>query len=367
MTRTIWGGIVILAAVVLLPMQAGAQPILSYRCTVDNVTTNAGAEARVEWARRCGTRANMGDAITWYNTGLTAASGGTLKEYLEVDTRRNPTGEMAYSGPVNGFKINTTAMFAIYLSGPTRQVMDEGGYWMWSRDAWRKKGRALYPTFGTTADINDPENQQLFPNPTDPDDCALYTDPAGMTPADSAFYVNGYCEAACYTPEQKLLFSEGEVSILEALNTLREDLITLAPDATLDAPKLKQNRTFSYTRETRDAEHKIYVITTESGGELRVTHEHPVLNGEGRMVQAQTLKPGHELMKVDGTTDRIVGIEKTTHFGKVYNITPVTTDLVSNVVVAQGFLVGSSRFQNDEVGYINRVILYRSMPAELIP
>jgi hypothetical protein len=321
----------------------------------------------VEWARKCGTRAHMGDPSTWYNTGLTAASGGTLKEYLEVDTQRNPSGKMSYTGPVHGYKINTTAMFAIYLSGTTKQAVDDGGYWMWSRDAWRKKGRALYPTFGTTPDINDPDNQQLFPNPADPDDCRLYTDPAGTTPTDQGFHVNGYCEAACYTPEQKLLFSEGEVSILEALNARREDLITLAPDATRDALKLRQNRTFSYTLETRDAEHRIYVITTESGGELRVTHEHPVINGEGRMVQAQTLKVGHALMKVDGTTDRIVDIQTTTHFGKVYNITPVTTDLVSNVLVAQGFLVGSARFQNDEVGYINRVILYRSMPDELIP
>jgi hypothetical protein len=113
--------------------------------------------------------------------------------------------------------------------------------------------------------------------------------------------------------------------------------------------------------------HNIYVLRTQSGGELRVTHEHPVLNGEGRIVQAQTLKVGQELLKADGTPDRIIDIQKTQHFGRVYNISPVSTDPVSNVVVSQGFLVGSSRFQNDEVGYMNRMLLYRGVPGHALP
>lgn len=366
MTRTIWGGIVILAAAVLLPMQAEAQPVLTVRCTIDNLDTNAKAEARVEWARKCGTIQNVGDPNAWYDTGLSAASGGTLREYLESDPVRNPEGEGAFTGPDYGFKVNNSTMFAVYLSGPTYQQQDSRGYYYWLRDAWRKKGRALYPTFSTSSDITSQDNIQLFPHPSLAD-CRLYFDKNGTQPATTPFHVNGYCESACYTPEQQVLFSDGYVSILDALNARREDLITLTPDSTLDNLKLQQNRTYSYTRETRDAEHKIFVITTQSGGQLRVTHEHPVIDGEGRMVQAQTLKVGDSLVKADGSLDPIVSIEKTTHFGKVYNLAPVTTDLVSNVLVAQGFLVGSVRFQNDEVDYINRVILYRGIPAEAIP
>jgi hypothetical protein len=366
MSRTIWGGIVILAALVMLPMHAEAQPIISIRCTVDNLDTNAKAEARADWARRCGQRQNVGVNTAWYDTGLASASGGTLKDYLEADLVRNPKGEMAYSGPDYLYKLNNTFVWAVYLSGPTYQDNKEEGWYRWWRDSWRKKGRALYPTFGTTSNINDPDNDQLFPHPTLAT-CGLYTDQNGQNPATVPFYVNGYCESACYTPEQKLLFSDGEVSILDALDARREDLMTLTSDSTLEDVKLQQNRTYSYTKESRDAQHNIYVITTRSGGELRVTHEHPVINGEGRMVQAQTLKVGDALVRVDGSMDPIVDIQKTTHFGKVYNISPVTTDLVSNVLVAQGFLVGSVRFQNDEVEQINRVILYRGMPVELIP
>ncbi|AKJ06035.1 intein [Archangium gephyra] len=367
--RSIWGGIIIILAVaILLPTQAGAQPILTTRCTLDNRATNAEAEARVEWARKCGLLRNVGSPALTRNTGLAAANGGTLLEYDEADLAKNPTGDGVYTGPDYSFHVNETYVFAIYLSGPTYQNNDAFGFKKWTRDSWRKKGRTLYPTFGTTPNLTDFGNKQLFPHPTNTSDCNLYTDQAGTAQSVSTtFHVNGYCEAACYTPEQELLFSDGNVRILDAVNARREDLITLAPGATLDNLELQQNRTYSYTVEARDALHDIFVITTRSGGQLRVTNEHPVINGEGRMVQAQTLKVGHELVKADGTPDEIVSIEKTTHFGKVYNIRPVSTDLVSNVLVAQGFLVGSVRFQNDEVGYINRVILYRGTPAELIP
>jgi hypothetical protein len=273
---------------------------------------------------------------------------------------------MAFTGPSYGFKVNDSTLFTVYLSGPTSQSVDARGYFYWSRQPWRKKGRALYPTFSTSTDVTAEDNIQLFPH-KNLADCTLYKDKDSTQPAATPFHVNGYCESACYTPEQELLFSDGYVPILEAVNTLREDLITLTPDSTLDNLQLHTNRTYSYTREIRDAEHTIFVLTTESGGKLSVTHEHPVINGEGRMVQAQTLKVGDSLVKADGTLDPIVDIQKTTHFGKVYNLAPVTTDLVSNVLVAQGFLVGSVRFQNDEVGYINRIILYRGMPAEHIP
>ena len=76
---------------------------------------------------------------------------------------------------------------------------------------------------------------------------------------------------------------------------------------------------------------------------------------------------GDELVRADGSLDPIVKIDRTIHEGKVYNLRPVSEDHVSNVLVAQGFLVGSSRFQNDDVEYMNRVILYTSVPQQTIP
>ncbi|MFE8602494.1 hypothetical protein [Archangium violaceum] len=73
---------------------------------------------------------------------------------------------------------------------------------------------------------------------------------------------------------------------------------------------------------------------------------------------AQTLKVGDALLKADGTQDPIVDIQRTQYFGKVYNLRPDSSARISNVLVAKGYLVGSSLFQNDEVGYFNRTSTY---------
>jgi hypothetical protein len=356
-----------LAAFALIPTQAEAQPILQQRCAADNLDS-AMAEQRLEWARKCGLLKNVGSPTYGYDTGMPSYNGaGNLIEYQEADPARNPYGQGTFSGPSGDFEVNSSYVNNLYLSGGTNQSVDGWGYKKWTRVDGRKRPRPLYPTFGTTPNLADPNNTQLWAHPTMAD-CNLYSDPSGSVASlSNIFYVNGYCEASCYTPDQEVLFEGGSMPILDAVNARREDLMTLSADSTLDALQLQKNRTYSYTVETRDTQHNIFVIRTASGGELRVTDEHPVINGNGRLVQAQTLKVGQELMRANGSPDGIVDIQKTTHFGKVYNLRPVSRDLVSNVLIAQGFLVGSSNFQNDDVGYVNRVLLFRTVPHETIP
>jgi hypothetical protein len=85
------------------------------------------------------------------------------------------------------------------------------------------------------------------------------------------------------------------------------------------------------------------------------------------MVQASTLKVGTKLVKADGSRDAIVSVTQKSEFGKAYNLAPKATDRVSNILIAQGFLVGSSRYLNDDADYMNRVILGRSIPKSVIP
>jgi hypothetical protein len=123
----------------------------------------------------------------------------------------------------------------------------------------------------------------------------------------------------------------------------------------------------SYTHDIHEAKQVIFTITTRSGGQLKVTDKHPVLEGNGRIVQAQSIKVGNRLIKPDGTRDEVVSVTQTDYFGKVYNLKPASTNRVANILIAQGFLVGSSRFQNDDVDFINRIILGRGIPAHVIP
>ncbi len=338
----------------LFPMVASATVVVEQRCSTDSLDVTQAAQ-RVEWARKCGVQAG---GASLFDTYVPAAPNYTanLYDYVELTTYK-------FTGDTWGNEVNSTHVNSLYLSGATSQSTDAVGY-RWSRPADRLKPRPYYPTFGSSPDIN--SGIQLYPHPTLAD-CRIYSDPYGQNPV-SAYFVNGYCLSSCYTPEQKVLFSEGEQVISEAYGQLRTDLVTLSEQSTLDNIQFKANRTYSYAREIRNANHKVVELSTASGGFLRVTDEHPIIQGDGRIVQAHTLKVGEELVKADGSLDRITQVNKTTFYGLVYNLRPETTDRVSNVLVAQGFLVGSSVFQNDEIDYINRVLLFRShVPANVIP
>lgn len=364
-----------LAAALLAPNPAEAQPILTQRCNADSLDPSQ-ATARLNWARRCALRAHAIGTNSFFDTETPATSTvegfSTLQDYHEDSTSSNFYGHNAYSGQADSFEVNYSFITKMYNNAGTSHGRDSDVYFTWWRTASKKKLRPLYPTFGTTADINSTDNKQLWPsaNANNPnfnpptDDCRLLT-ATGVQSAN--FYINGFCESSCYTPEQTVLFSDGYTPILDAVNARRSDMVILDSNSSLDNILLKTGQTYSYTAEFRDTEHPIVELKTESGGMLRVTTEHPIVDGSGRLVTAKTLHEGDQLVKSDGTLDRIVSVTATKHFGKVYNLRPNTSDRISNLLVAEGYVVGSSLFQNDEVDYINRVILNKSVPAEVIP
>lgn len=368
MTPTTSRLFVVIATLFLFSEAALAEPMQEWRCSTDSLTP-AQAIARVEHARRCGLIRNVLNPEAWFLSSRAFDQGFQFaKDYKEVNTAANPSGANSYTGSAFQWNVNFYHAWSTFESSPIYSVARESGgatstYFKWSHTVTRP--RPLYPTFENTATVG--AGTQLFPHPTSTTDCRLFTDPAGTMPATGSFFVVAYCESSCFTPEQRVLFSAGEVPILEALQQGREDIMTLSPDATLDDLQLTQGKVYSYTAETRDSEHIIYQVRTVTGGELKVTSEHPVVTSEGQLVQAQQLNVGDELLRQDGTPDRIVSVEKSTHFGKVYNLKPESREQVSNVLVAQGFLVGSARFQNDDVEYMNRIILFRSIPNEVMP
>jgi Pretoxin HINT domain len=302
-----------------------------------------------------------------YDTGLLSTNGSQhITEYVETVDGLGTNGYMGDTGGVNQMYSSSQ-----WRTGGISVSNDVRGFQVWTELAVLALPRPTYPSFGDNNDIN--FANQLFPNPNySLVDCKLYTNQAATTPfvpfaGHPAFYVNGFCTSSCYTPEEQISFSTGDEGILDAMNTFRTDLKTLTPSSTLGKIGFRTDNVASYTRELHDSTHVIFEIRTESGGLLRVTDKHPVLEGNGRIVEARSLKAGDKLIKADGSRDRVESVTKTTHFGKVYNIKPTSTNRVANILVAQGFLVGSSRFQNDDVNFINRIILGRSIPKDVIP
>lgn len=179
--------------------------------------------------------------------------------------------------------------------------------------------------------------------------------------------IAGLCEAGCYTPEQEVDFG-GELSpVARAFAAGERKVTTLAPRATFDALHFIVNDVARWTVDIAPANQEIITLHMESGGELRVTTEHPLLTSEGVMKRAKDLVIGESLVQKNGSPDPIVSTEKQMVFTKVYNLRPATTDLTSNILVAQGYLNGSARYQSEYLKYLNRVLIRNKIPAELIP
>lgn len=160
--------------------------------------------------------------------------------------------------------------------------------------------------------------------------------------------IKSFCIASCYTPDQEILFESGFLPIEEALNHNETHLIVLAPNSTLQKPVFKTISVEAYARSWQESHEIIRVIQTRSGGELKVTENHPVLLGSGDMIEARDLQIGDFLIKQNGQLDPVVAIQNVDYFGKVYNISPQSLDPYENILVAQGFLMGSGAYQYTE-------------------
>ncbi|MDY7233002.1 hypothetical protein [Hyalangium rubrum] len=162
----------------LLPTPAHAQPV-GQRCAAD-YQTGEQAVFRAELMRWCGLTRNVGPA-DW-----TCPS-----EYIEANPVTNPWGKNTYSSVNDGFDVNATYAMLLSNSYPTSYFVDADGYckpWLSTRRA-----RPYYAIFGTTANIYDTHNRQLFLHPTQ-FSCTLYLDKNGTQPATGYdFYLNAFC------------------------------------------------------------------------------------------------------------------------------------------------------------------------------
>ena len=386
--RNMFATFVISAGMAGAAASAHATPILEQRCASDTLSPGA-ARVRLEWARQCGARINVKSPSApvapafSYLTGATSSNGIPFVEYVEMD---GPPLSDAFFGK-NSYSGTAANVNQTFVQNQWRPILwaasnDPFGFQKWTGPALPSPlvlARPQYPTFGSLADIN--TATQIFTPPitcdvndvcsmANPNDCSLYSNAAGTIPYNSAvtgFFVNGYCVSSCYLPDQQIAFAGGNEGILDAMNELRTGITTLTPTSTLDSIKTHTDEVASYTRDLHEAKQVIFTITTKSGGQLKVTDKHPIIVGDGRIVQAQSVKVGNQLIKPDGTRDTVISVTQADYFGRVYNIKPASTNRVSNILIAQGFLVGSSRYQNDDVDLINRIILGHGIPANVIP
>lgn len=227
-------------------------------------------------------------------------------------------------------------------------------------------GRNLYPTFM----VRKSNNCKLVKNRNGKVQEQCEKDKVWIAPkiesaeckVPEGTYVAAVCLSSCATPEETIMAqAKGKgriepVPFIQALTQNMKFVGTLHDEAHARRGELQKTRVDQWVTEMMDTEHVILVFKMKSGGVLKVTPNHPLLDSQGRMRLAEEFKEGEFLVKLGAEQDLILEIQKTPYFGKVYNVFVKSADLLKNVVVTQGYLNGTAYFQNEGTKDLNRVI-----------
>lgn len=213
-----------------------------------------------------------------------------------------------------------------------------------------------YPVIGVVDENGDFSNPHNWFAPTNPN--APCDFPTGYT-------IIGYCAAGCYTPDQMIWFNEGHISIGEAFKQKFQEIMTLTSSSDRNNLTFQVSPIDYFITDLIERAQTILTIHTLSGGSLKVTENHALVDSEGRMRSADSMKPGEGLITAQGEVDPIISIIPEQYFGKVYNVEVKTDNLTEKIMVAQGYLNGSVYFQND-ITHMNRLILRSNLIADEI-
>lgn len=224
----------------------------------------------------------------------------------------------------------------------------------WLYSGGKLRTRPKYLTFGDPVRGN-PEGWQA---PSNSEASCGESIPTGYVPL-------GLCTSSCYHPDEVVWFDEGDVPIKQAFDGGLNQIYTLTDDAFLDDLSFQVRGVESYTDSVMESRHTLVHLTMKSGGTLRITENHPMLKSDGRMVEAEDLKIGDQLVAHDGAFDEIIQKDHEDYVGKVYNVSPDSDSQEGHILVAGGYLTGSSWYQNEGVEQVNRIILRANVPDSL--
>jgi hypothetical protein len=207
-------------------------------------------------------------------------------------------------------------------------------------------GRIVYPTF-----MNRNGKPWIAPK-TESGSCSV---PEGA-------YIATVCLASCATPEQLILAQEGNggtgklkySAFYDAWANNFKFVGTLAANSSMSSKTVQKTAVDLWVTELIDGDHEILEFNMKSGGNLRLTPNHPILTSQGTMKLAGDWKVGESMVKLGGERDQVVSIRKFNYFGKVYNLFVKSSALHKNIVVTNGYLNGTAYFQTDGAQHLNR-------------
>lgn len=166
------------------------------------------------------------------------------------------------------------------------------------------------------------------------------------------------CPAGCFAAKERLLFDGTYLTPEQAYTTGKTTVTTLATDASLSRLRFAEETIGTFVR---GAEHKDLVhITLQSGDAISVTDNHPMVQGDGQLRAAKDVVAGMVLLTTRGP-QAVAQVTAEPYVGTVWNVRPVKAAPKANIDVAEGFLTGSIRYQNEWANDAARLLLRQSI------
>lgn len=228
----------------------------------------------------------------------------------------------------------------------TSTLNDDSGQWEKLPDNARK-----YPIFAE----NKPEEDYPLWIPKDYDSCDIPENVIWLT----------VCMTGCYDKDQVLSFADGDHEIQDAEHQHKSDIKVVAKGSSFSDISYTYSDAGYYTKSEQEENHTLLEIKTDEGS-IVLTKNHPLVASDGRVKEAVIFKVGDSLVREDGSLSKITSIEEKKGMTKVYNLAPKSTLAEDNIVVAQGFLNGSARFQNKNIRDFQRVMARSVIPVDFL-
>jgi len=165
----------------------------------------------------------------------------------------------------------------------------------------------------------------------------------------------GTCVAGCYTPEQKVVFNGTPQGIQHAYESGLTTVTGLVEGSTMHDMSFAEQPIRTYV--AGDTTESIFVLRDKKGDTIQVTSEHALVRADGTIVKAKTLKKGDRIVKANGKTAKLDEVSQFMFTGTVWNVQPASHNKAENILKAQGFLVGSVRFQDEWADDVFRLTL----------
>lgn len=175
--------------------------------------------------------------------------------------------------------------------------------------------------------------------------CSIYVPVVETAPCIAGLVKLAYCYGDCYTPQQRLLFQGEFVGISRAYESGILTITTLAPNVTMTALAYGERPIRSYLK--GQATKEVFMFRMQDTRILQITSKHPMVMKSGKILAAEELKVGDELLGADGRGVMIQEVANSLVTDVFWNIQPESTQKAENILNVEGVLTGSARFQND--------------------